>query len=96
MKKYEGIKPSKGVEMFALFDMSVWITGKKGKWIDFKMISDKPRVKANWYLKHNGERFSNNKDYKTLKDYDPAIEKRLSEILIDSFYLCEIEADNLK
>ena len=90
MKKYNGIAPKIGDMAFSFDGFDLWVTGLNGKWVELKLISKIPRLKSNWLLMHNGERFSDNRCYRKMCEFEPLLEKELSKRVIKNLdYLFE-------
>lgn len=85
MRKYIGVPPKIGENILSFDGYDLWVTGRRGDWLEIKLISQKPRSKGNWNLLHNGERFSENKCYKKMCEYEISLKRELTRKVVENF-----------
>jgi hypothetical protein len=85
MKKIKGIPPKKGKLITSFCGYDFWLTGASNGWLSFKIVSQRPRLKANWRLSYNGERFSQSKCSIDLIEYNQLLGREVIAILDKDF-----------
>jgi hypothetical protein len=85
MKKIKGIPPKKGKLITSFYGYDFWLTGANNGWLTFKIVSQKARLKANWYLSYNGERFAKTRCSEDLDEYNQLLRKAILEIIESDF-----------